>query len=268
MRPGLLALDLDGTLLDHNSLIPDAHRQAIAAVQAMNIPVALVTGRPVITTRPVWESLNLRNAAVCFNGTWLGHPDGEAIEQRPLAREDVHEIVQIMRQHEGVICCYTRDAWVMDCVVPRTRHWCQKYHTDAIHIDPGLIYDWPWPSPKVMFVCEPERLKVAVADLQAHFGPRYHVVASQEDRLEVHQPGITKAWGLSRLCELLGIERKTVWAAGDANNDQEMINWVGTGCAMGHAPAALKAVATHVLPPIEEHGLTAIPDLLRSALDA
>ena len=62
--------------------------------------------------------------------------------------------------------------------------------------------------------------------------------------------------GPFRLAELMGIpQAQEVWAAGDAANDLEMVSWAGVGCAMGHAPDALKEQANLILPESEEHGL-------------
>lgn len=264
--PGLVALDLDGTLVDHASHIPAAHRAAVSAIQAMGIPVALVTGRPVAITRPIWQSLGLDTPAVCFNGTWLGRLDGDTLHEVALSEADVRRIVDCLRPfRHGVINCYRLDGWYINRITPRTRDWCVRYGTDAIHLDPQLIHHWQGPSPKVMFVAEPDDIAVAFQTVRQQLGTDYHVVMSQDDRFEIHCPGVTKAWGLSHLAALLEVPQQAVWAAGDGYNDREMLHWAGVSCVMGQAAAEIKALGTYVLPSISEQGLAALPGLLERA---
>ncbi|MFW5846223.1 MAG: Cof-type HAD-IIB family hydrolase [Planctomycetota bacterium] len=265
-QPRLMALDLDGTLLDASCRIPVPHRDAVAEIRALGVQVALVTGRPVLTTAPVHKALDLNTPMVCFNGTWIGRPDEEPLAEMPLEQDEVRAVVAAMRPWSGVISCYSAEHWIMDRVIPHTADWPKRYDTDGIRIDDARIHAWQGDSPKVMFV-HPDHSVIpqVVAALKQRFGQRFHVVASQEDRLEVHRPGITKAWGLARLADLLQIPQDAVWAAGDADNDTEMLGWAGVPCAMGQAPAHLQALARHVLPGIEQAGLTALPRLLAAA---
>jgi hydroxymethylpyrimidine pyrophosphatase-like HAD family hydrolase len=121
---------------------------------------------------------------------------------------------------------------------------------------------WNGPSFKVMYVADPALTPAIVRDLRERFRGRFHVVLSQSDRLEILPKGISKVWGLSRLAELLGVPRAQVWSVGDAENDLEMVAWAGHGCAMGHGPERLLAVARHVLPGIHARGLCALPLLM------
>jgi Cof subfamily protein (haloacid dehalogenase superfamily) len=264
--PQLVALDLDGTLLDAACRIPVPHRDAVAEMRALGVRVALVTGRPVLTTLPIHRALDLDTPMVCFNGTWIGRPGEPPLEQRPLEAALVQEVVAALRAWDGIISCYTAERWYMDRVTSYTADWPARYQTDGIVIDRERVHAWPDPSPKILFVDpDPGKILRVVADLQTRFAGGLHVVASSADRIEIHQPGITKAWGLARLAELLGIPQNAVWAAGDADNDREMLGWAGVACAMGQAPAHLQALARFVLPGIEQAGLRCLPALLSEA---
>lgn len=265
MSPRLLALDLDGTLLDRGSRLPEAHAETVAWARDHGIAVSIVTGRPLLTTRWVWERLGLDTPVVCFNGVWVGVPGEPPLAIEALAEDEVRAVVAAMADLDGTICVYPGvERWLVDRFIPRTSHWNQLYGV-TIEEDARLLEGWRGPSCKVMFVTEPERLERAMDRFRERLGDRFHVVASQEDRFEVHRHGVTKAWGLERLARGLEIPREAVWAVGDAANDREMIAWAGVGCAMGHAPAAVQELARHVLPPIEAEGLAALPPLLHAA---
>jgi Cof subfamily protein (haloacid dehalogenase superfamily) len=262
MTARLVALDLDGTLLTDDSELPAGHERAVRELLASGIAVALVTGRPLLTTRWVHDRLGLRTPLVCFNGAWVGHPHAEPLAASDLAEADVRELVAELAAEEGAICCYPRaDRWVMDREIALTARWRERYGA-PIEIDPGRIADWRGPSCKLMYVGDPRDLALIAARVRARFPGRFHVVVSQCDRFEVSRAGITKAWGLERLAAAIGVARADVWAVGDADNDREMVAWAGHGCAMGHAPASLRDLARHLLPGIAARGLCALPALI------
>lgn len=262
MPTRLVALDLDGTLLTEGSELPAGHERAVHDLRAMGVEVAIVTGRPLLTTRWVQERLRLRVPLVCFNGAWVGHPDAEPLAQSVLREEEVRDVVGELAGEDGAICCYPRaDEWIMDREIALTRRWREVYQA-PIGVDAARIADWRGPSCKVMFVADPERLALVAARVRARFADRFHVVISQSDRFEVSCRGVTKEWGLVRLAAHLGIAREHVWAVGDADNDREMVAWAGHGCAMGQAPESLRRIARHVLPGITARGLCVLPGML------
>jgi Cof subfamily protein (haloacid dehalogenase superfamily) len=258
----LVALDIDGTVLDHDYSLPAGHHRAISELTAAGVQVALITGRPLHTTRWVHQALRLRTPLACFNGAWVGLQNGQHVASSLLNEAEVREIVATLADEGGSICCYPRvDALVMDQVTPLTARWNHIYQT-TIDVDRERVHDWRGTSYKLMLVVEPERLDDAVRRFRARFASRFHAVVSHIDRFEISRPGVTKAWGLKHLAAHLGVARERVWAVGDAANDAEMIGWAGHGCAMGQASEGLRRMARHVLPGVSARGLCALPSLL------
>ena len=195
----LLALDLDGTVVDEHCLLPGAHRDALATIATMDVAIAIVTGRSLLTTRPVWKLLGLTTPLVCFNGAWVGLPGCNPIAQCVLEEDDVRLIFSELAGIDGAVCCYpTADRWLMDRELPLTRHWRELYQV-PIDIIPDLRAMWRGSSCKMMFVARPELIAPTIARLRARLGERFHFVISQHDRFEIHRHGITKAWGLGKL---------------------------------------------------------------------
>jgi Cof subfamily protein (haloacid dehalogenase superfamily) len=262
MRPTLVALDLDGTLLDDHSRLPAEHARAVRELVALGAQVAIVTGRPLLTTRWVWRELGLATPVVCFNGSWVGVPGEPPFATALLNEVQARRGIAALREHDGAICGYPdAETWIMDREIGHTRRWREFYQV-SIEVAPARFADWRGPSCKLMFVAEPGPMRALEPRLRASLGGEFYVVLSQPDRIEVLPRGITKAWGLERLAERLGVPREDVWAVGDADNDREMLAWAGRGCAMGQAPASLRAIARHVLPSIDDRGLAALPALI------
>lgn len=260
-RP-LVALDLDGTLLTEDSRLTAGHERAVHELRAAGCHVAIVTGRPVLISAWIWRRLRLTAPLVCFNGGWVGFPDAPPLAALRLAEPDVRDILLALDGQGGVACGYPDErSWWMDREAIETAGWTERYGA-AIEVRPADFVPWRGPSYKVMYVADPQRIPGVVRHLRERFRDRFHVVASQPDRLEVLPRGSSKVWGLERLAAILGIARADVWAVGDADNDLEMVAWAGHGCAMGHCPDSLRRAARHILPGIQARGLCALPGLI------
>jgi hypothetical protein len=259
--PRLIACDLDGTLLDAACRLPPGHGETVAWLRDRGIAVVIVTGRPLLTTLPVYRQLGLDTPLVCFNGVWVGHPVTGTIAERPLDEPTVRAAIALLRNRPGSICVYPGMRWLMHRFTDRTRAWPELYGV-TIEEAPAIVESWTGTSCKVMFVAEPSEIAATESVLRRELAGRCHIALSQPDRLEVIPAGVDKAVGLGLLCTHLGIPRKEVWAVGDAGNDLEMLRWAGRGFAMGHAPAAVRAAADAVLPSIDKAGITDLRRLI------
>ena len=89
----LIAVDIDGTLLDAASRIPDANRSALQAAAARGIEVVLATGRAFHHARPVAERLGTPVTLIVNNGALVKTPDGETLARRPVPRALARSLV-------------------------------------------------------------------------------------------------------------------------------------------------------------------------------
>src|SRR4051812_26740809 len=101
MPPTLVALDLDGTLLDHESRLPAGHARAVRELVALGAQVAIVTGRPLLTTTWVWRELGLPTPAVCFNGTWVGIPGQAPLATLAISQAEARTAIAALREFDG-----------------------------------------------------------------------------------------------------------------------------------------------------------------------
>jgi Cof subfamily protein (haloacid dehalogenase superfamily) len=268
MRPRLLALDLDGTLMTYDNRLPMGHVHAVRAIQRLGVTVAICTGRSLKTTRWIWEALGLDSPLVCFNGSWVGLPDHPPIAQAGIAGDEVQDLLVELMDRDGAVCCYPDPhSWVMSRHLPRTQGWSRLYGID-IEIDADRIGAWSELTFKVMYVDEPDIIRTVTQRLRERFGRRFQVHISQEDRVEVLPPHVNKGWGLQALAAHLGVDRADVWAAGDADNDKDMLAWAGHPCVMGQAEDRLLEMARHRLPSNEARGLCALVPLFEQDIAA
>src|SRR3989442_13964373 len=99
----LLAIDIDGTLLDSRGRLPDAHRDAVVEAHARGIEIALVTGRSFHFTLPIANLLPIPLTLVCKNGALAKTKTGETGLRRLLSRDAARRVLADIREYEDSV---------------------------------------------------------------------------------------------------------------------------------------------------------------------
>lgn len=111
----LLALDLDGTLLDQRLEFSLAVRSAVAAALDAGVQVTLATGRMLRTTQPFASALNIELPLICYQGAQIQARDGTRLLHTPVAPEYAGELVQYALERDLYIQAYIDDElWIQD----------------------------------------------------------------------------------------------------------------------------------------------------------
>jgi Cof subfamily protein (haloacid dehalogenase superfamily) len=251
-RPRLVALDVDGTLVDGSNEMSEAVRDTVRAIRDTGIETVISTGRAIPGVMDTVAKLGLTEGyAVASNGAVVfGYDPIEVIHAVTFDASDA--VRRVMEQ-------------VPDATVA------------VEEVGVGFRVNRPFPEAEITgeFIVQdveqliaepvtrviirstdhtPQEFTAIVHDLGLT-GTNYFIGYSAW--LDLAPEGVSKASGLEVLCARLGIDRADVLAVGDGNNDLEMLSWAGRGVAMGHGPDALKAVADDVTGSIDEDGLVA-----------
>lgn len=250
----LLAIDIDGTLLDSRAQLPDAHRAAIVDAAARGIEIALVTGRSFHFTRPVAALLPVPLTLVVNNGALVKDPGG-ATHLRHLLPRDVARLVleQTAAYEDSVAIVFDRpdERQIlfdrMDWAHPNRRGYFEKNRAFIAPAE-GPLADTLVEDPiQVMFNGPVEPMRTLVADLRAlPAAGRFEVAVTEYvhrdfSLVDVNGAGCSKGTTLARWAEAQGIAREEVMAAGDNLNDVDMLEFAGTAVLMGNATAELRA---------------------------
>jgi Cof subfamily protein (haloacid dehalogenase superfamily) len=257
----LIALDLDGTLLDSRGRVPERNRAAIDEARARGVRLALVTGRRFRDARPLALELGLDVPVIAHNGALTKHAHSlETVAATLMPVEAARAVVRVGREHGA-------DALVSDD------------HVGAgllvyDHISPGntaLAKYIEW-SRRVVGeeaaaairqvesldeYLDHDPLHVAFSGGCAAMGRLSEVMKEELDGgvrllltlypkmdfalLDVLHPEASKGAGLAAVAGEQGLTREEVLAVGDNFNDLEMLEWAGTGVLMGNADPALHA---------------------------
>jgi 5-amino-6-(5-phospho-D-ribitylamino)uracil phosphatase len=233
MEIKLIALDMDGTLLNENHEITEANRQAIKEAQDRGIHVVLSTGRPIHHCRPHADELGLASYLVTVNGSEIWDEKRELVERNLLKTDRIEWMLKLAREHGATF-------WAIDT----ERSWHNEMPED--------LYTVEWL--KFGFNVDDDAARELISNELKAKG-EFELSNSTLKNIEVNPIGISKAKGLEIVCSRLGIEMKNVMAVGDSLNDLAMIVEAGVGVAMGNAQETVKEAADWVTASNEEDGV-------------
>ena len=274
----LLAIDIDGTLLDSRGRLPDAHRDALVDASARGVEVALVTGRSFHFTGPVVELLPIPLTLIVNNGAVVKSKGGETVLRHVLPRVAARRVLDETRHFEdSVAIVFDRpdERQIvfdrMDWSHPNRRGYYEK-NKAFIAAAPAPLRDMLTDDPiQVMFNGSVEPMRQLVASLRAlPIADQFSIaiteyVARDFSLVDVNGAGCSKGTTLAAWVERRGWTPAEVAAVGDNLNDVEMLDFAGTAYVMGNASEALKARGYRATGSNDEGGLaTAIRDCLHS----
>jgi Cof subfamily protein (haloacid dehalogenase superfamily) len=272
LSPKLIALDLDGTLLDEGGRVTGRAITAIEAVVDAGFLAVIATGRPPHMVIPVTEALfgTVRHV-VGGNGSIIStfpetiEADAELLHVIGFDIDDAFSVVATLRHHDaGFGFALATDAGF-------------AHEPGFADLMPAAVHDDPVSDVTAIGGTQAFKLLAfhatqPVHDLITTVPPLIGGRTSTEllvshmgaDAVEIGPADADKCTGLRWLCDHLGVPAANVIAIGDEWNDLTMLGWAGRGVAMGNADDRVKAVADEV---IGSHAENGVAIFLESLLD-
>ncbi len=264
----LLAIDIDGTLLDSQGRLPDAHRDALIEASARGVEVALVTGRGYHFTGAVVERLPIPLTLIVNNGAVVKRKDGATELRHLLARDAARRILdETGHLEDSVALVFDRpdERQIvferMDWSHPNRRGYFDK-NKAFITRTPSPLHDVLSEDPiQVMFNGSVEPMRALVASLRAMpIAEQFSVaiteyVARDFSLVDINAAGCSKGTTLAAWVARRGWDAADVAAFGDNLNDVEMLDFAGTAYVMGNATDALKSRGYRATGTNDEGGL-------------
>jgi Cof subfamily protein (haloacid dehalogenase superfamily) len=265
--PRVLALDIDGTLLNSRGEISPRNREAVAAARDRGVRIALVTGRRYPAAKRIANLLPGLTSLVLHNGG-LVVEDAVPIRVRPLARNAAIPLVTFAKERgaDPVVHFGQSGEGLLYVENASPSHTLLAYYLTRSHPDVRLVVS-----------LEEAMEKAADDPLQVMFGGSMREMVELADAVEargfeiralrtvypkdnlslidVVAPSVDKSEALSFLCARWGVGIEEVLAIGDNWNDREMLLAAGRGCVMGNAEPGLKTLGLEVLPGNDEDGV-------------
>ena len=248
----LIALDLDGTLIDHEQKFSPRVMRTIAQAQKQGIAVTLATGRSPVATRRFADALHICVPLICYQGGLIAESDGRVLHRIALDYNLAAKVIALA-QLRGWHVTLFQDGLLY---LTEFRYPAEFYGgllNPSAQLVPDLHRLLDHDPDKVLIVAEGNSDEI-YAEMHARFDDQMQIVRSHELFIEAGPLGVDKGTGLAWLAGYLGVPQSQVMAVGDQDNDAPMIAWAGLGVAMGNGSISCKAAADWIAPPISDDG--------------
>ena len=266
----LIAIDMDGTLLNSKKELLDETKQYFKNFHNKNTETLLVlcTGRPETGIRPYLKDLGYleeNHYIISQNGANIYESQtGKRLMDAFVDSAAIQKWIELGKRHgisvmgAGVdyYYCFDQDPteW-MEFDVKLVSGKLKRIPTkESLNID---FY-------KILLMGDEEQLNEFETFIPQEWRDEFYVVRSQKYLVEVLTKGVNKAFGLEELAQKLNIEPSEIAAIGDAANDIEMLEYAGLAIAMGNASEEVKSIADIVTDTNENNGvIKAIDNLIQ-----
>ncbi|MEA2645853.1 MAG: hypothetical protein QOE92_936 [Chloroflexota bacterium] len=251
----VLALDVDGTLVDRSLEITPRNLVALQRAREAGVRLVLATGRMFRSAMRYVEAIGSDAPLICYQGAVVRARDGELLREWPVSPASAVAAVRFSREHNLHVNLYRDDEFYVE-----QEGWGARRYAEVAQLEPRVVPDLMdlarQGSTKVVFVDQPERLRELEADVTAALAPGgARTTFSMPEFLEAVDREVSKGTALGFVCERLGVGPEEVIAAGDAPNDAEMFAWAGFAVAPRDAHPDVLAVAGAVIAPPGEDGI-------------
>jgi hypothetical protein len=277
----LLALDIDGTLLNSQFSISHIDLSALRRAHATGIEIALVTGRRHDFALPIAQQLGFDLWLISSNGAITRSLTGETFYRDLLPAQICRELCQAMLEFRGnTVLTFDKPGKGsivlenMNELENSIRRWLEKnlqYIDFVVPVEDALVTD-----PVQAMFCGPiPRMHEALAALEScHLAAEITVLRTEYPLrdlsiVDVLNKGCSKGHALERWAAFRGIPREQVMAIGDNYNDIEMLAFAGYPVIMGNASEELRGRGWTVTRSNDQNGVAAAlePVLARAGVE-
>ncbi|MDF2987614.1 MAG: HAD-superfamily hydrolase, subfamily [Eubacterium sp.] len=251
----LVAIDLDGTLLDTNKEITQRNKKVISMAIEKGIKIVICSGRVYTGARLYAKEIGSKDPIIACNGAIITEKiDGRVIHSEYLDTEVCLRINEICQRHGVYYHVYAGDTMLTEKLGFTSKKYFERNSflppEDRVDIEvvenmDTRLKNIPGTVLKFVIVTDDSGLLRRVRkDMEQLAG--VDVMSSNYDNFEVMKKGVSKGAALERLSSILGIPASQMIAIGDNENDISMFEYVGLGIAMENGEAVAKAAAKYV----------------------
>ena len=260
----LIATDMDGTLLDENSQVPEETFELIHALTEKGIHFCASSGRRYDELCAMFQPVKDEMDFVACNGTQV-YADGRMLDREVFSYQALVQLFHTCQEFDCLhmveyddkntyllddLSTYVRE---LDKDLPNAQRVNDPVPPDVNIVKAAVCYDRPSDIMDMVYVLERE------------LGDRLQFMPSGNRWIDVTPVGVSKATGMEMLLQYYGIHRDEVIAFGDSMNDYAMLRYVGHPYVMDNARYAVKQIAERVVPSNDKHG---VQQVMREVLES
>jgi hypothetical protein len=250
LRPGLVASDLDGTLLPPDGVFPPQLIAGVTALRQAGVCFVVSTGRMFQSARRVVADLGLHEGPiVCYQGALVTDlADGKPLHHRPLESPAAAAVVRFAHDGGHHINAFVDDRLFVDS----EDEWAKRYAAFggvAYTVVPDLVpFVLEHPPTKLLILAEPEVVERLLPEMQRRWAGELYVTRSLRHHVEINHKDASKSGALEALRRRLCVAPSRTVGCGDSYNDLDMLRWAALGVAVAEAPDEIRRAADVVVP--------------------
>ena len=251
----IIALDMDGTLLDAAGRIPDSFWPVLEELRSRGVAVAPASGRQLATLQEIFPG----DTYIAENGTCVFH-DGEVVSTTHIDRATVDAVISAAADMDLVVCtptvAYHRPGISAATGAELSKYYVSRQATADLSAVEDVIK---------LAAFTPGDAEATIYPVLLDAAPVANVVVSGAHWVDIMAADAGKGRALRALAQAMGVDKRETAAFGDYLNDLELLEAAGTAWAMDNAHPDIKAIADHIAPPNTEAGVVTV---LRELLDS
>lgn len=253
MKYKLVALDVDGTLLNDDHQVTEETKRTLLEVNAQGGRIVLCTGRGPLNTFPVLSSIGLDGTAITHNGAATVSPNDKAVlHEYSFTVDSLQPFIEYCRKYEVHMDACTAFEMYIEGWNEEDKQMYEKYMIRPLLIDNLMILTQPLVKFTVFGTMEVmDRVENDWKDL----GGTLRIIRSGDYFIDVMRADASKGSALKELSRLWGIKPNEVIAFGNYYNDIEMLEFAGLGIAMDNSPEEVKKRADTVTSSNNKNGV-------------
>lgn len=257
----IIALDLDGTLTNHEKVVTPKTREALLRAQADGAIIVLASGRPTYGIEPVAECLELNERG----GYILSYNGGKIVDAKTheelfsqfLPSRVIPVLYKYAKEKGHALLGYAGNEIITEMPDdPYVKEESRINKMNVVKVDNLLDHLEAHPT-KLLMTGDPENMVKAEEELKSVLGEEMDIFRSAPFFLELVPKGIDKAQSLRRLLAMVSLAPEDMIAFGDGYNDLSMIRLAGMGVAMANAAPEVREQADYITLSNEEDGVAA-----------
>ncbi|MFE3575978.1 Cof-type HAD-IIB family hydrolase [Lysinibacillus sp. NPDC059133] len=246
----ILFFDVDGTLYNSEKILPASAKEALFEARRNGYELAIATGRGPFMIQSLLEELEI-DTYITFNGQYVVYK-GEVVYTNGIEKDDLAKIIAfaearkellVFLDDKRMIASGENNAWVAESLNTLNYPYPE---IDSTYYMQNSVYQ------TLIFMEEKDE------HLYREAFPNVEFVRWHRYSCDILPKGGSKALGIEKILDKIGLTLNDAVAFGDGLNDIEMLQAVGTGVAMGNGHESVKAVATHIAEHVDEDGLAKI----------
>ena len=252
----LIAVDLDGTLLNSKHELSEKNALAIEQVTAKGVKVVIATGKSRHSASAIIEKFNLDTPGIYTQGILTYNGDGTLRHQQTMDVDSARQVISFAEDRGFDALIYSNDKILARKNDPKAEE-LQTYGEplpEAVGPLQNILHTIP--IHKIILFGKESGINALRWQLKAQLNGQITLTRAQvEGMLEVLPANASKGKALQRLLKEMNIDPKHVLAIGDGENDSEMLETAGVSVAIGNAVESLKKIADHEVASNDKDGV-------------